>query len=67
LKGGPSRDSGGGGKEDGGGKKIGENENGGEKEHEGGKEDGDVETKAVAFNPESPDFPGILYRVYSYS
>jgi hypothetical protein len=39
----------------------------GEKEHEGGKEDRDVETKEVAFNPESSDFLGMLHRVHSYS
>ena len=38
-----------------------------EKEYRGKKEDMDVETKVVAFNLESLDFPGILYRVRSYS
>jgi hypothetical protein len=38
-----------------------------EKEYRGKKEDIDIETKAVAFNPESLDFPGMLYRVRSYS
>jgi hypothetical protein len=39
----------------------------GEKEYEGRKEDRDVETKVVAFNPESLDFLGMLHRVHSYS
>ena len=39
----------------------------GEKEYEGGKEDRDVEAKVVAFNPETLDFLGRLYRVHSYS
>ena len=46
-------------------KKIGEKENGIEKEDEGEKEDGDIETKAVALNPESLDFSTQVFFIGS--
>jgi len=46
-------------------KKIGEKENGIEKEDEGKKEDRDIETKAVALNPESLDFSTQVFFIES--